>query len=556
MADIELAIRGGMVVDGTGAPAYRADVGIAEGRVVEIGDAVRGAEELDASGHLVAPGFIDIHTHYDPQVLWDPALTPSSWHGVTGVVAGNCGYSIAPTRPEDRASLIRTLDKVEDMRVPTLEAGVDWDFQTYAEYLDAVRRRGVAINFGGYVGHTPIRLYVMGDEAYERHATDDEVARMREVVADSIRGGALGFSSDRAGFHLGDGGRPVPSIAASQEETEALMGVVGELGQGVVHVAPGENYAWVYDFQQRLGRRLNWSSILTYPSAAVSRAPFRSKLADHRAGRAAGADVWVQVTCRPIEQAISMIEPTSFYTMGSFKELVALAHEDRPRLFADRGWRQRVQGDLDANGLLNTRWATMQVLESRTHPELVGRTIASIAAERGTSPFDALCDITVDDDCRTRVNITFANDEEDGVTELLQAEGCILGLSDAGAHVSQICDAVLPTDFLAHWVRDRGVMSTEAGIRKLTGEIADVLQIDRGYVRVGSPADLAVLDLAALEPGPIRRVNDFPAQGERLIADAPAGIAHVVVNGVPIRRDGRPVVEELASLPGQILSAL
>jgi N-acyl-D-aspartate/D-glutamate deacylase len=555
MADIELAIRGGMVVDGTGAPARRADVGIAEGMVVEIADTVRGAEELDAAGHLVAPGFLDIHTHYDPQVLWDGALTPSSWHGVTGVVAGNCGYSLAPTRPADRGSLLRTLDKVEDLRVPTLEAGVEWDFETYPEYLQAVRRRGVAINFGGYVGHTPIRLYVMGDDAYERPATDDEVARMQAAVAASMRGGALGFSSDRAGFHLGDGGRPVPSIAASQDETEALMGVVGDLGFGVVHVAPGEDYAWVYEFQKRLGRRLNWSSILTYPEAAVSRAPFRSKLAHHLAGRAAGADVWVQVTCRPIEQAISMVEPTSFYTMGSFKELVALTHAERPRLFADPGWRQRVQGDLDANGLLNTRWATMRVLESKHHPELVGRTIASIAAERGTSPFEALCDLTVDDGCETRVNITFANDEEDGVTELLQAEGCILGLSDAGAHVSQICDAVLPTDFLAHWVRDRGVMSTEAGIRKLTGEIADVLELDRGYLRTGTPADVVVLDLEALSPGPIRRVRDFPAHGERLVADEPTGIAHVVVNGTPIRRDGRPVVDELTELPGQILSA-
>jgi N-acyl-D-aspartate/D-glutamate deacylase len=412
----------------------------------------------------------------------------------------------------------------------------------------------VAINFGGYVGHTPVRLWVMGDDAYERPATDVEVARMQEAVADSIRGGALGFSSDRAGFHLGDGGRPVPSIAATQEETEALMGVVGDLGFGVVHVAPGENYQWVYDFQRRLGRRLNWSSILTYPEAAVSRAPFRGKLATHLAGRAAGADVWVQVTCRPIEQAISMVEPTSFYSMASFSELVALSHAERPRLFADPAWRRRVQTDLDANGLLNTRWATMQVLDSRTHPEVVGRTVAALAAERGTSPFDVICDLAVDDDLQTRVNITFANDEEDGVTELLQGEGCILGLSDAGAHVSQICDAVMPTDFLAHWVRDRGVMSTEAGIRKLTGEIADVLEIDRGYLRIGSPADVAVLDLEVLSPGPIRRVHDFPAAGERLVADAPTGIAHVVVNGVPIRRDGRPVVDQLAVMPGQILS--
>jgi N-acyl-D-aspartate/D-glutamate deacylase len=555
MGGAELAIRGGTVVDGTGAPAYRADVGIAGGRIVEIADSVRGARaELDAAGALVTPGFLDIHTHYDPQVLWDRALTPSSWHGVTAVVAGNCGYSIAPTRPEDRASLIRTLDKVEDMRVPTLEAGVAWDFETYPEYLDAVRRRGVAINFGGYVGHTAIRLYVMGDEAYERPATDDEIERMRAAVAESIRGGALGFSTDRAGFHLGDGGRPVPSIAATQEETEALLAVPGEIGRGVVHVAPGENYGWVYDFQRRLGRPLNWSSILTYPVEARSRAPFRDKLAAHLAGRRAGADVWVQVSCRPIEQELSMVEPTAFYVMPSFKELVALPHAERPRLYADAGWRARVQADLDDNGLLNSRWFSIRVLESRTHPELVGRVIGDIAAERGVTPFAAICDLAVDDGLETRLSVTFANDDVDGVTDLLRGDGCILGLSDAGAHVSQICDAIMPTDFLAHWVRDRSVMPVEAGVRKLTGEIADVLRLDRGYLRVGAPADVVVLDLPTLSPGPIRRVRDFPAAGERLVADAPEGIAHVLVNGVPIRRDGAPVVDDLPTLPGAVLT--
>ena len=226
----------------------------ADGRIVEIGDRVTAPEEIDASGRLVVPGFVDIHTHYDPQALWDPELSPSLYHGVTSVIAGNCGYSLAPTRAADRASLCRTLDKVEDMRLATLEAGIDWDFETYPEYLAAVHRRGTAINFGGYVGHTPVRMYVMGDDAYEREATDDEIARMRQVVAESIEGGALGFSTDRGGFHLGDGGRPVPSIVATQDETEALMRVTGEIGQGIVHVAPGENFAWVYDFQRALGQ--------------------------------------------------------------------------------------------------------------------------------------------------------------------------------------------------------------------------------------------------------------------------------------------------------------
>jgi len=230
----ELAIRGGTVVDGTGSRPVRADVGVSDGRIVEIAARVTGTREIDAAGRLVTPGFIDIHTHYDPQVLWDSSLSPSCWHGVTSVVAGNCGYSIAPTRAENRDSLFRTLDKVEDMRFDTLAAGVQWDFETYPEYLDTVQRRGIAINFGGYVGHTPVRVYVMGDEAYERVATDEEVGRMAAIVRDSVLGGALGFSTDRAGFHIGDGGRPVPSIVATEEETQALMCAVGEAGRGIV----------------------------------------------------------------------------------------------------------------------------------------------------------------------------------------------------------------------------------------------------------------------------------------------------------------------------------
>jgi N-acyl-D-aspartate/D-glutamate deacylase len=554
--DAQIAIRGGSVIDGTGAPARRADVGIANGRVVEIADRVTAPREIDATGRIVTPGFVDIHTHYDPQVLWDPSLSPSCWHGVTSVVAGNCGYSIAPTHPAERASLLRTLDKVEDMRLATLEAGVEWDFETYGEYLDAVARRGTVINFGGYVGHTPVRLYVLGDDAYERKATDDEIRRMKQVVADSLNGGALGFSSDRGGFHIGDGGRPVPSIMASQEETEALMRVTGEINRGIVHVAPGENYEWVYEFQKSLGRKVTWSSILTYPPEWKSRAPFKGKLDRHNEGRRDGADVWVQVTCRPIVQQILMNEPTPFYQLPAFADLVATPMADRPALYRDPAWRNRVYEEFESSKWINPGWETFTVSDSQAHPDLEGRSLASIARDRGCTPFDVLADIALDDNLMARFEVTFANNDEAGITMLVQNEGCIMGLSDAGAHISQICDAVMPTDFLSSWVRDRQVMSLERGVRKLTGEIADVIGVDRGYVRVGSPADIVVIDLEHLSTGPLRRVRDMPAEGERLIADAPTGIDAVLVNGVPIRLDGKPLDDLLEELPGAVLRSV
>ena len=552
MPDCPLAIRGGRLIDGTGAPPRRADVGIADGRVVEIASTVRGETEVDASERLVVPGFLDIHTHYDPQVLWDRELTPSCWHGVTSVVAGNCGYSIAPARPEIRDTLLRTLDKVEDMRLETLQAGVDWTFESYGEYLDAVEARGTAIHFGGFVGHTPVRLSVMGEEAYEREAKPEEIDRMRALVAEALRAGALGFSSDRAGYHTGDGGRPVPSMAASQAETEALMRVTAEVGRGIVHVTPGEAWDWVIPFQASLGRTLQWSSILAFPGPAEGPRDYRPKLAAQEAARAAAQDVWAQVTCRPILQEISLREPTPFYQLATFKELVPISEAERAGCYADPSWRARAWDDF-TNGILDPGWDTLTVSESAAHPEWIGRSMTSLAAELGGTPLDALCAVAVADDLDARFSVTFANADPEHVTRLLSSDATILGLSDAGAHVNQICDAVMPTDFLANWVRDRALMPVEAGIRKLTGDLGKILGLEHGVLEIGRPADVAVLDWESLDPGPIRRVRDLPAEGDRLIADAPEGLDWIFVNGEAIRAEGRPATETLDTLPGTIL---
>jgi N-acyl-D-amino-acid deacylase len=551
----ECVIRGGTVVDGTGRQPRRADVRIRDGVVVEVGDVGRGGDDLDASGCLVAPGFLDLHTHYDPQVLWDPWLTPSSHQGVTGVVAGNCGFSIAPCRPESRGSLLRTLDKVEDMRVATLEAGVDWSFETYADYLARVTRAGTAINFSGYIGHTPLRMWAMGEAAWERPATGGELEAMRAQIREALAAGAVGFSTDRGPFHRGDGGRVVPSAVAAQDEVEALMSVCAEERRGIVHCSPGENFHWLYDVQLHLGRPVTWSAILAYPRGAQSKAYWADKIDAHRAGLARGADVHPQVTCRPVAFLVTMAEPTVFAVVPSFGAVLAGDTARRAELYRDMAWRARARREVNEGGFVDARFDTFTIAES-PRADLVGRRIVDIARERGRDPFDVLCDVALDDDLSTRFAVTFANDDIDAVRALLTAEGCVLGLSDAGAHSGQICDAAMPTDFLAHWVRDRELMAPEQGVRRLTGEPAELLELPgRGFVAPGYWADLVVLDWERLEPGPTRRVRDLPGGGDRLVCDRPRGVVHVLVNGTPIRRDER-AIGDLPVLPGGLLGAV
>jgi N-acyl-D-amino-acid deacylase len=549
----DLVIRGGTVIDGTGAPGRRADVAVDGDRVAEIGEGLWGQRELDAAGQVVTPGFIDIHTHYDAQVFWDPALTPSSWHGVTTVVAGNCGFSIAPCRPEHRSLIGRTLQHVEDMSLSTLEAGIPWDFETFPEYLDAVERRGVGLNYTAYVGHTAVRLFVMGDDGYEREEpTDDELARMADVVRESVAGGAAGFATSSAPTHSGDMGRPVPSRLAGLAELEALLMPLHDLGRGVAELTPGERirHADVYDLQERVQRPFTWTALLT-----VKGSPFAPKMAELNAKRrAAGADVWPQVTCRPLTFQMTLAEPFTFNLVPSFKALMDRPEEERLAAYRDPAWRRAAQEELASGRVFRPRWETVTIAESRDHPELEGTSIAALAEERGVDPLDAILELAVAEDLTTRVRSILANDDEDMIGTLLREEGMLIGLSDAGAHVSQLCDACLPTDLLGNWVRERATLSLEAAVHKLTGEPASVFGFhDRGVLEPGRAADVTVFDPDTVAPGGLRRIRDFPADGERLVADAPVGVTHVVVNGTPIRVDGAPEAAGVDARPGRVL---
>ena len=566
--DGEIVIRGGTLVDGTGAPGRRADVAVVGGRIVGIADDLRGDLELDAGGQVVTPGFIDIHTHYDAQVFWDPSLTPSSFHGVTSVIAGNCGFSIAPIRPDGVAIMARTLQHVEDMSFDTLSVGVPWDeFETFAQYLDAIKRRGVALNYGCYIGHTAVRLYVMGEDAYARQPTEAELSRMKEVVADAMAAGAMGFASSANPAHVGDRGRPVPSRLASLDELRALLLPVRDSGKGVVALLPGGVFknSEVFALQKEIGRPFTWTALLTFTGF-----PYHEKvIAEHDAAWAEGVEVWPQVSCRPLVFQMNMAEPFTLNSWDTFNGLMSGDRQQRIAAYRDSAWREKAWADLEkghsngspapATGMfarfrLPFNWAKVSVAESTAHADLVGRSVVELAQERGCTSLDVVLDISLDDDLKSRFWSIVANDDLDGIAWLLPRDNVLLGLADSGAHVSQLCDACFATDLLGNWVRDRSVMPLERAIHKLTGEPAAVYGLgDRGTVEVGKAADLCVFDAATVSPGPLRRLRDFPADGERLTADAPEGMTHTLVNGVPIRINGKPAPEGLARKPGTVL---
>ncbi len=545
----QLVVRGGTVIDGTGSPGRLADVAIENGRVTAIGSGLDGERVLDARGHVVAPGFIDIHTHYDGQVFWDPALTPSCFHGVTTVIAGNCGFSIAPTRAEHRNLVARTLENVEDMDVATLEAGIDWDFTTFPEYLASVERRGLGLNFTAYVGHTALRLFVMGDDAYERAATVEEILEMQTVVREAMAAGAVGFATSLSPTHRGADGKPVPSRIAERDELEALLGTLGESGRGVAAFTPGDKLGLLdlYDLQPRIGRPFTYTALMTMPSGV-----HRQMTELSRRGWANGAEVWPQVTSRPLQFSMSMADPFTFNLNPQVAALMSGSMAERRRAYASSPWRAGVMAEWEGgHDFGKPRWETFVFSESAAHPELNHRRVAHVASERNVAPFDLILDVALDEsDLALRVASVVANDDIDELRTLLLEPGCTLGLSDAGAHVSQICDAPQATDYLGNWVRDRKLTTLEDGVHRLTKQQADIFGLtDRGHLAPGAWADIVVFDPETIGPGPIRRLTDFPTGSERLTADAPTGVRHILINGVPIRTDG---VQDLTARPGQL----
>ncbi|MGA1500950.1 MAG: N-acyl-D-amino-acid deacylase family protein, partial [Ilumatobacteraceae bacterium] len=534
-------------------PGFRADLAIRGERIVAIGENLTGDTMIDVSGLVVAPGFIDIHTHYDAQVFWDPAMTPSCFHGVTTVVAGNCGFSIAPTRASDRDLIAHTMEKVEDMDPDTLKTGIPWDFESFPEYLDSIRKRGTVLNYAAYIGHTPLRLFVMGAEAVGREATDEEIDEMAGLVGQAMEAGAAGFASSFAVTHRGADGQPIPSRWAGRREIEALCKAVGNSGRGVIGVNGGDNLSLAdcYELQPRVGAPITFTALLTTAQG------FHLKAVEtHRAGIETGADVWPQVSCRPLAFSQTMVEPFTLNTNPVFAELMPKSLDERRAAYSDPEWRQRVRTAWDNKQGLIPRWDSYEVMESTASPELIGQRISVIAERLGADPFATLLDLAIlEHDLQLRFKAMVANDDEAGVEKLLQVDRTTLGLSDAGAHVGQLCDAVAATDLLGKWVRDKKVLTLETAIHKLTKVQADLFSFtDRGELREGAFADVVVFDPTTVGPGPVRRVRDFPANGERLTADQPTGMVHTFVNGQAIVRDGNLVESALTDRPGHLVS--
>jgi N-acyl-D-aspartate/D-glutamate deacylase len=556
-------LRGGTIVDGTGAPGYRADIAFDGEGIVAIGppgDPLVGPGDhtIDVTGLVVAPGFIDIHTHYDAQVFWDPALTPSCFHGVTTVVAGNCGFSIAPTRAADRDVITHTLEKVEDMDPASLAAGIPWDFESFPEYLASVAQHGTVLNFAAYIGHTPLRIYVMGADASARVAEPAEIEEMARLVREAMEAGACGFATSFAVTHLGADGRPIPSRIADRAEIDALCRAVSDSGRGVVGingVSDDLHFNEIYDLQTRLDVPITFTALLTSATGSHLKA-----LAMHREGRDRGSLVWPQVSPRPLTFSMTMVEPFTLNTSPVFAELMPQSLEARRAAYADTGFRERVMNAWRSGkaGGIPPRWETYEIMESTANPQLVGRRLVDVAAERQSHPFDALLDLaTAESDLHhLRVKALLANDDEAGVAILLREEQCTLGLSDAGAHVGQLCDAPLPTDLLARWVREKDVLTVEEAVNKLSKVQADLFGFtDRGVLRVGMAADVVVFDPSTVAPGPLRRVRDFPANAERLTADQPVGMHHLFVNGTHVLANGELQPTAVDARPGVVVSS-
>lgn len=564
-ASHDLVVRGALVVDGSGTPGFEADVALDGDRIAVVGEvAGTGREELDGRGHVLAPGFIDPHTHLDANLFWDPDVTPCSSYGVTTVVTGNCGYALAPIASDAaRDYVVDALCTVEQIARAAVDDSVGFTSGTQADYFGVLDQLPVLCNFATLVGHVPVRTAVLGpDAAHERAATAEEVARIAELVADGLRLGALGFSTDQVVGNYGPGGGELPGQVCDDDEPLAIAGVLGEVpGPGLFTMAPraliqgrAEREAdleWHLDLAQASGKRVvvgpvfdRWSD----PGVGYD-------LIELIAARSRpDAPVVPQISTRVFELWTRLDMPgllvRALPTLHA--AVVTDGADGLRRVAADDSARRRLRDEADhvAPSLIwSGQWEHVAVRWSPTRPDLYGRSVRDLAAEWDVHPADVLLDVAIADAFETQFAPSMANDDDERLARMVAHPAAMIGASDAGAHVLSNTDSCYAVWTLQHWVRERGVLTLEHAVRKLTADQADLLGFaDRGRVLPGRAADLVLFDPDTVGTTGVRFVADQPAGGRRLVTDA-VGIAASVVNGVVATRDG----ESTGARPGRFL---
>ena len=547
----DLVIRNGTLVDGTGNAARRADVAVQNGVIAEVGPIRDGADRvIDASDLVVAPGFVDHHTHYDAQICWDPTTSCSSWHGVTSVVMGNCGVGLAPCRPEAREITAWDLVNVEAIPFEVLSAGVTWDWETFPEYMDAAAKRGSGTNLGFMCALTPFRHYVMGEDSMERAANAEETARIAGLLRDAMSAGALGISTTYSPQHIGYQGRPLACRQASRDEMQAYCGVLREMGRGTIELSlnsrPGEVDAEeeaLVDFLMTASQRpVTWLALLVRDDQPDL---CRKTLGQTKALLDRGARP--QVSCRPFIMQIDLRSPFAFSSQPAWKPAFNRPVDEQMRLYRDPAFRESVRGSMQ-NSLFNR--LDIHHTEQESLQDLLGKTVHEVARERGTNPVDTLLDIALEGDLQVDFSMEALNNNEEALAPLITHDQTLIGLSDGGAHVDQLCDAGYCTWLLGHWVRDKQALSLEHAVRRITSEPADFFGLhDRGRIAVGKAADFAIFDPDTV--GSDRRAemrHDLPAGGRRMVMPA-RGVQYTIVNGEVLYEDQ----QHTGALPGQVL---
>jgi N-acyl-D-aspartate/D-glutamate deacylase len=558
----DLVIRGGFIVDGTGAPGHTGDLAVSGGRIAEVGTVTgRGTREVDARELVVAPGFIDPHTHYDAQLTWDPSASCTSWHGVTTIITGNCGFTMAPCRPQDRLTLMKMLEYVEGMSLEAMQKGIQWEFETFREYLDAIDRLPLWVNVAPFIGHSAVRQFVMGDAAWEREATDDELTRMGAEVRRAMGDGAIGFSSTTNMNHVGDRGRPVPSRLGTDHELEYLAGVMGSTGRGIVELTIGGSRA---DRVAEVDRYMELARAARRPVTMVSVRHNPVRPDEHRqilakvdAAWREGLHLHPQGTCSPLTSTFTLMNGFVFGRYKAWRRVLEAKPSEWRTIFADPGFRAEFRQNVSRTALFNGDVAPLRVKRA-VKPELQawsGRTIVEVARDLGKDVVDAFFDLALEDDFRTEFQTATMNTDAGAVAEIFTHPRAVLGLSDAGAHITMFSEAGQTSELLGTWVRERQALSVEAAVRLITSAPAEIFGIpDRGRLAPGLAADITVFDPKTIACHEEEIVHDMPDGGPRYISRA-SGIQWSFVNGRSIISDGRLPEPAAVSGAGRVIRA-